>query len=183
MTEDTNDGFPFNEYGQGKLRRDIGETDYYRSWQEAKDAGWDDNQIWSVTGEDNTHLYGPPHHYVNHIGHIATEERHDGKTYYEESWENDDEGDMTKTNEHKPTNRNWIVNDRTDLAKELIAEFEILRWKLEEEKLTETCDRCKALRSNWTGVLTHVISIIDNKMRDEEACSKPDPWLERRGDA
>ena len=62
----------------------------------------------------------------------------------------------------------WIVNDRTDLARELIAEFEILRWKLEEEKLTETCYRCKALRSNWTGVLTHVISIIDNKMRKEE---------------
>ena len=131
MSEDTNDGFPFNEYGQGKLRRDIGETDYYRSWQEAKDAGWDDNQIWSVTGEDNTHLYGPPHHYVNHIGHIATEERHDGKTYYEESWENDD----------------------------LYSIYPGKIWKLKDDEHKSVGDQV------------------------EEACSKPDPWLERRGDA
>jgi hypothetical protein len=48
-------------------------------------AGYDDNQIWSVTESDGTICYGPPHHYVNLLGHIATTERHDGNTYYEES--------------------------------------------------------------------------------------------------
>ena len=62
----------------------------------------------------------------------------------------------------------WVVNDRTNLAKELIAEFQNMIWKLEEEKLTETCFRCKALTSNWTGSLTYVIAVIDNKMRKEE---------------
>ena len=50
-----------------------------------KDAGFDDDQIWSITECEDTFSYGPPHHYVNHIGHIATQERHDFETYYEET--------------------------------------------------------------------------------------------------
>ena len=61
----------------------------------------------------------------------------------------------------------WVVNDRTNLAKELIAEFQNMIWRLEEEKLTETCYSCKAFTSNWTGSLTYVIAVIDNKMRKE----------------
>jgi len=62
---------------------------YFDSWKEAKDAGYDDDQIWSVIeGEDDDgslwFTYGPPHHYVNHIGHVVTKERHDHNTYYHE---------------------------------------------------------------------------------------------------
>ena len=81
--------FPYEE-----IRRPDG--DYFQSWQEAKDAGWDDDQIWSVTsaeGDDGSEwiITGPPHHYVNHIGHVATLERHDNNTYYEECWRTEDE--------------------------------------------------------------------------------------------
>lgn len=72
--------FPFEE-----IRDDVvgGNGDYFDSWKAAKDAGFDDDQIWSVTaGDDDVWCYGPPHHYVNHIGHIATTERHDNATYY-----------------------------------------------------------------------------------------------------
>jgi hypothetical protein len=79
--------FPFQE-----IRR--ADENYFDSWQEAKDAGYDDDQIWSITeGDENSWSYGPPHHYINHIGHIATQERHDGQTYYIETWEVDDDGD------------------------------------------------------------------------------------------
>jgi hypothetical protein len=76
--------FPFEE-----IRRPDG--DYFQNWQEAKDAGYDDDQIWSVTsaeGDDGSEwsITGPPHHFINHIGHIATLERHDNNTYYEECW-------------------------------------------------------------------------------------------------
>jgi len=76
--------FPFEE-----IRRPDG--DYFQDWQEAKDAGYDDDQIWSVTtaeGDDGSEwsITGPPHHFINHIGHIATLERHDNNTYYEECW-------------------------------------------------------------------------------------------------
>jgi hypothetical protein len=69
------------------IRRPNG--DYFDSWEEARLAGYDDNQIWSVTegdGDDGSEwfTYGPPHHYVNHVGHIATKKRHDGNTYYHE---------------------------------------------------------------------------------------------------
>tara|TARA_R110000796_G_scaffold94595_2_gene199501 strand:+ start:642 stop:878 length:237 start_codon:yes stop_codon:yes gene_type:complete len=50
------------------------------------EAGYDDNRIWSITECDDTFTYGPPEHYVNHIGHTVTKERHDGNTYYEEKW-------------------------------------------------------------------------------------------------
>ena len=72
--------FPFEE-----IRRPDG--DYWSNWKEAKEAGCDDNQIWSVVdGDDNFLIYGPPEHYVNHVGHTVTKERHDGNTYYEEKW-------------------------------------------------------------------------------------------------
>ena len=72
----------FKEFPYDEIRKQNG--DYFDSWQDAKDHGYEDNQIWSVTVHDDTYCYGPPHHYVNHIGHIATKEIHDGKTYYEE---------------------------------------------------------------------------------------------------
>ena len=72
--------FPFEE-----IRKEGG--DYWLSWKEAKEAGYDDNQIWSVVdGDDDFLIYGPPEHYVNHVGHTVTKERHDGNTYYEEKW-------------------------------------------------------------------------------------------------
>lgn len=76
--------FPYEE-----IRRPDG--NYFQSWKEAKDAGWDDDQIWSVTsadGDDGSEwiIIGPPHHFCNHLGHLATLERHDNNTYYEECW-------------------------------------------------------------------------------------------------
>jgi hypothetical protein len=48
-------------------------------------------KIWSVTsaeGDDGSEwiITGPPHHFCNHLGHLATKERHDNNTYYEECW-------------------------------------------------------------------------------------------------
>lgn len=79
---DHNSDFPFTE-----IRRADG--NHFASWQEAKDAGHDDDQIWSITESGETWTYGPPHHYVNHIGHIATVERHDNQTYYHEVLDDD----------------------------------------------------------------------------------------------
>ena len=74
------DEFPFDE-----IRRI--NDDYFNSWEEAKKQGYSDDQIWSITEDDGTYCYGPPHHYINHIGHIATSERHDNNTYYiEPDW-------------------------------------------------------------------------------------------------
>ena len=70
------------DFPHEEIRKESG--DYFHSWQEAKDAGFDDDQIWSITECENTFIYGPPQHYVNHIGHTATQERHDFDTYYEE---------------------------------------------------------------------------------------------------
>jgi hypothetical protein len=90
--------FPYEE-----IRRPDG--NYFQSWKEAKDAGWDDDQIWSVVsaeGDDGSEwiIIGPPHHFCNHLGHLATKERHDNNTYYEECWltaeeaaENDEDED------------------------------------------------------------------------------------------
>lgn len=70
--------FPFEELAR------------FDSWADASAAGHDESQIWSVTigetdeGED-VFCYGPPHHFVNHLYHVATAERHDGNTYYEET--------------------------------------------------------------------------------------------------
>lgn len=75
--------FPFEE-----IKRPDGH--YFASWHEAKAAGYADNQIWSVVESDGTYTYGPPHHYVNHVGHIATVESHDGDTYYHEEPEDEE---------------------------------------------------------------------------------------------
>lgn len=69
--------FPFTE-----IRANDG--NYFVSWEAAQNAGYRDDHIWSITETDGTFCYGPPHHYINLIGHIATAERHDGNTYYEE---------------------------------------------------------------------------------------------------
>lgn len=69
--------FPFEE-----IRRADG--DYFSSQHEARQAGYDDDQIWSIVEGDGSWTYGPPYHVVNLIGLVATSERHDGMTYYEE---------------------------------------------------------------------------------------------------
>lgn len=72
--------FPFEE-----IRHPNG--NYFRSRGEARDHGFSDDQIWSIVEGEDTWSYGPPHHYVNVIGFVATKERHDGETYYhEEDW-------------------------------------------------------------------------------------------------
>ena len=61
----------------------------YRSdpYELAKQAGFNDENIWSVVegDEDNVFTYGPPHHFVNVIYWVVTEEAHDHNTYFEES--------------------------------------------------------------------------------------------------
>lgn len=69
--------FPFEE-----IRNENG--DYFTSFSDAKAAGFDDDQIWSVCIHDGTYCYGPPHHYVNFFGCVVTREKHDNQTYYEE---------------------------------------------------------------------------------------------------
>lgn len=83
--------FPYEEIRQP-------DGNYFTDWQAAKNAGFNDNQIWSVTeaeGDDGSEwiITGPPHHFVNHIGHIATLERHDNNTYYEECWRTAEEAE------------------------------------------------------------------------------------------
>lgn len=71
--------FPFEE-----IRTEGG--DLFPSLAAAKDAGFDEDQIWSVVeGDEGTWVYGPPHHYVNLLGFVCTQERHDHDTYFEES--------------------------------------------------------------------------------------------------
>lgn len=70
--------FPFEEIKDA-------EGNMFFNWGAASIAGYPDNQIWSVIeGENDTIVYGPPHHYVNNLGYIATAEAHDGETYYHE---------------------------------------------------------------------------------------------------
>jgi hypothetical protein len=58
--------------------------DYFKSVGHAIKAGFNENQIWAVTEEDGTFIYGPNHHYINLVGYIATQEHHDGDTHYVE---------------------------------------------------------------------------------------------------
>lgn len=69
--------FPFEE-----IRDPNG--DYYASAPAAVAAGHRLSQVWSVVESDGSYTYGPPYHYVNVIGFIATEEHHDNDTYYHE---------------------------------------------------------------------------------------------------
>tara|TARA_R110002124_G_scaffold142522_1_gene307335 strand:+ start:267 stop:521 length:255 start_codon:yes stop_codon:yes gene_type:complete len=75
--------FPFEEH------RTKTDSDLFDSVQEALDAGWLITQIWSVVVCDDddepiTWTYGPNHHWVNVMGFTATQEHHDGDTYYHE---------------------------------------------------------------------------------------------------
>lgn len=76
--------FPFEE------KRDHMTGDYWPTARDAIKAGFNLSQVWSVTETDGVFCYGPPHHFVNVLGFIATEEHHDGNTYYEEP-EDDEE--------------------------------------------------------------------------------------------
>jgi hypothetical protein len=80
--------FPFDE-----IRRQDG--DHFNNIAECKKAGFDEDQIWSLTLEEDTFCYGPSIHWINLIGYICTNERHDGQTYFMEEgsfWkEGDDE--------------------------------------------------------------------------------------------
>lgn len=76
--------FPFEEF-----RAEGG--DLFLKIEDAKKSGFDDNQIWSVVDADSDDpdvhsvwVYGPPHHYVNLLGYVCTQERHDHNTYFEE---------------------------------------------------------------------------------------------------
>lgn len=82
MTKTYNTEFPFQE-----LRMPNG--DYYDNQVQMQNAGFIQAQMWSIveaTGEDNSewYVYGPADHYVNLVGYVATAEKHDGKTYYNE---------------------------------------------------------------------------------------------------
>ena len=76
--------FPFEEIAR------------FDSWREASDAGYPDDQIWSVTeGESEmwefgVFCYGPAKHYVNLLYFVVTAEKHDGHTYYEDRVPRDD---------------------------------------------------------------------------------------------
>jgi len=73
--------FPFEE-----IRKESG--DYFDSLLEMHNAGYSVRQMWSVTLEDHdngyTFIYGPCDHYINLLGFVATKEKHDGDTVYQE---------------------------------------------------------------------------------------------------
>ena len=72
--------FPFEE-----IRKESG--DYFDSIKEMKDLGFTEHQMWSVTYSDSddgyVYTYGPRGHCVNLLGYVATQEKHDGDTYYD----------------------------------------------------------------------------------------------------
>lgn len=72
----------FTDFPYEEIRRPDG--DYFYSWKEAHDAGYMRSQIWSVVESDGHYTYGPPHHFVNALGYVATTEEHNGETYYHE---------------------------------------------------------------------------------------------------
>lgn len=82
MTDTIIEGnFPFEE-----IRQPNG--NYFYTATQAVQAGYSENQIWSIVeGDDRSYCYGPHHHYVNLIGFVATNEAHDGSTYYSETWD------------------------------------------------------------------------------------------------
>lgn len=75
--------FPYNEIAKPN-------GDRWLNVQEALDAGYPINQIWTVTeasfddGSGYVLVYGPPHHYINLLHVTVTTEKHDHMTYYEE---------------------------------------------------------------------------------------------------
>lgn len=77
MTQINEANFPFEQ-----IMREDGNM--FDTWQQAREAGYPDNRIWSVIEEDGVTIYGPPHHFINRLGYIATVEEHDRDTYYEE---------------------------------------------------------------------------------------------------
>jgi hypothetical protein len=75
------DDFPFKQITPSS-------GDYFYSAQQARKAGFVDSQIWSVVESEDAgftvYVYGPHYHHINVVGFIATNEFHDGNTYYEE---------------------------------------------------------------------------------------------------
>ena len=74
--------FPFQE-----LRMPNG--DYYDNQTQMQNAGFIQAQMWSVVEANCDNgaeylCYGPVGHYVNLRGYVATAEKHDGNTYYNE---------------------------------------------------------------------------------------------------
>ena len=63
--------------------------DFFHTLEEVKALGYTENQIWSVviadTDEGYTYSYGPCEHWIDRLGYVATKEKHDGNTYYEET--------------------------------------------------------------------------------------------------
>lgn len=77
----------FEDFPYEDIRQKDGNL--FDTLDQAKGAGYAENQIWSVVVDDdsNTWTYGPAHHYINRMGFVATVETHDGDTYYHETWD------------------------------------------------------------------------------------------------
>ena len=74
--------FPFKE-----IRKKSG--DFFHTLEEVKALGYTEDQIWSVLIAENnegyTYSYGPCDYLLSLLGYVATKEKHDGNTYYEET--------------------------------------------------------------------------------------------------
>lgn len=79
------DDFPYREIRDA--RGDLFETVHLAM----KATGLNMDHVWSVADAEGSTCFGPPHHYVNVLGFIATAEPHDHATYYEESYETSDD--------------------------------------------------------------------------------------------
>ena len=74
--------FPFKE-----IRKKSG--GFFHTLEEVKALGYTEDQIWSVLIAENnegyTYSYGPCDYLLSRLGYVATKEKHDGNTYYEET--------------------------------------------------------------------------------------------------
>ena len=77
--------FPYEEIRNG-------DGDYFNNIDEITDEGFKVSQVWSVSlvddndekGDFTAYCYDEPHHVVNVIGYIATDEHRKNNEYYEE---------------------------------------------------------------------------------------------------
>lgn len=112
--------FPYEEI------RDPKSGDGFFSVEDAKKAGFDDDQIWSVVENGESHwvktngayfeweclTYGPPRHFINVLHYVATNERHDNDTYYED-WLNI-ERDQDEVDEILAENPDFFIEEEDD---------------------------------------------------------------------
>lgn len=94
--------FPFDEIHRP-------DSSLFATAEEAQRAGYELNQIWSVIGCYDNLAYGPPHCRECVVGYIATQETHDGDTYY---YEPDDDFEIELDEDEREVGMYSLINDK-----------------------------------------------------------------------